>query len=41
MTKQILLIEDDPDLAELISDNLPMNYYEVHNTQTPQEELHL
>ena len=34
MTKQILLIEDDPDLAELISDYLTMNYYEVHHAAT-------
>lgn len=31
MSKQILLIEDDPDLAELISDYLTMNYYDVHH----------
>ena len=41
MTKQILLIEDDPDLAELISDYLSMNYYEVHHTLTAQEGLDL
>ncbi|MBS9779367.1 MAG: response regulator transcription factor [Moraxellaceae bacterium] len=29
MNKQILVIEDDPDLAELISDYLSMNYYDV------------
>ena len=34
MSKQILLIEDDPDLAELICDYLTMNYYEVHHTAT-------
>ena len=26
-TKTVLLIEDDPDLAELISEYLGMNYY--------------
>lgn len=31
MSKQILLIEDDPDLADLISDYLSMNYYTVHH----------
>ena len=37
MSKQILIIEDDPDLAELISDYLTMNYYEVHHAPTGQE----
>ena len=39
MSKQILIIEDDPDLAELISDYLTMNYYEVHHAPTGQEGL--
>ena len=39
MNKQILLIEDDPDLAELISDYLSMNYYEVHHAATGQGGL--
>lgn len=39
MNKQILLIEDDPDLAELISDYLSMNYYEVHHASTGQGGL--
>ena len=39
MNKQILLIEDDPDLAELISDYLSMNYYEVHHAATGQAGL--
>lgn len=39
MNKQILLIEDDPDLAELISDYLSMNYYEVHHAPTAQGGL--
>lgn len=32
--KTILLIEDDPDLAELISEYLSMNYYEVVHMAT-------
>ena len=39
MNKQILRIEDDPDLAELISDYLSMNYYEVHHAATGQGGL--
>ena len=39
MSKQILLIEDDPDLAELISDYLTMNYYDVHHAGLGQEGL--
>ena len=39
MNKQILLIEDDPDLAELISDYLSVNYYEVHHASTGQAGL--
>ena len=39
MSKHILLIEDDPDLAELISDYLTMNYYEVHHAPTGQDGL--
>lgn len=34
MTKHILLIEDDPALAELIGDYLSMNYYKVHHAST-------
>ena len=41
MSKQILLIEDDPDLAELISDYLNMNYYDVHHAGLGQEGLDL
>ena len=41
MSKQILLIEDDPDLAELISDYLTMNYYDVHHAGLGQEGLDL
>ncbi|UNU72760.1 response regulator transcription factor [Moraxella nasovis] len=41
MNKQILLIEDDPDLAELISDYLSVNYYEVHHAATAQGGLDL
>lgn len=41
MSKQILLIEDDPDLAELISDYLTMNYYDVHHAGLGQEGLEL
>ena len=37
--KHILLIEDDPDLADLISEYLGMNYYEVHHTPTATEGL--
>ena len=33
-TKHILLIEDDTDLADLISEYLGMNYYEVHHAPT-------
>lgn len=50
-SKQILLIEDDPDLAELISDYLSMNYYEVHHApsalagiellESKEREIHL
>lgn len=39
MSKQILVIEDDPDLQELISDYLKMNYYEVLTASTAQEGL--
>ena len=35
--KHILLIEDDPDLADLIGEYLGMNYYEVHHTPTATE----
>lgn len=38
-TKYILLIEDDPDLAELISEYLDMNYYQVHHAPTATEGL--
>lgn len=31
MNKQILLIEDDFDLADLITEYLTMNYYEIHH----------
>lgn len=31
MNKQILLIEDDPELAESVKEYLTMNYYEVHH----------
>ena len=31
MSKQILLIEDNPDLAELIRDYLTKNNYDVHH----------
>lgn len=41
MSKQILLIEDDPDLAELISDYLSMNYYDVHHAATAMEGIEL
>lgn len=34
MSKHILLIEDDPALAELVCEYLTMNYYEVHHTLT-------
>lgn len=34
MNKHILLIEDDPDLAELVSEYLSMNYYEVVHAPT-------
>lgn len=34
MTKHILLIEDDPDLAELVCEYLGMNYYQIHHTPT-------
>lgn len=34
MSKQILLIEDDPDLADLIGDYLSMNYYIVHHASS-------
>ena len=37
--KHILLIEDDPDLADLIGEYLGMNYYEVHHTPTATEGL--
>lgn len=39
MSKQILLIEDDPDLSELISDYLSMNYYDVIPAVTGQSGL--
>lgn len=39
MTKHILLIEDDPKLAELIIDYLSMNYYTVHHAPTAGEGL--
>ncbi len=39
MSKQILLIEDDPDLSELISDYLSMNYYDVIPAVTGQAGL--
>lgn len=32
MSKKILLIEDDPDLAESVKEYLTMNYYEVFHT---------
>ena len=38
-TKTVLLIEDDPDLAELISEYLGMNYYEVQHAPTATEGL--
>ena len=38
-SKHLLLIEDDPDLAELISEYLGMNYYNVQHTPTAQEGL--
>ena len=38
-TKHILLIEDDPDLADLISEYLGMNYYEVHHAPTATQGL--
>lgn len=41
MTKQILLIEDDPDLAELVSEYLSMNYYEVHHAPTAHAGIEL
>lgn len=41
MTKHILLIEDDPDLAELVSEYLSMNYYEVHHAGTGQAGIDL
>lgn len=34
MSKQILLIEDDPDLAELIGDYLAMHYYQIHHASS-------
>lgn len=34
MSKHLLLIEDDPALAELICEYLEMNYYEVHHAAT-------
>lgn len=37
--KHLLLIEDDPDLAELISEYLSMNYYVVEHAATAQEGL--
>ena len=41
-TKTVLLIEDDPDLAELISEYLGMNYYEVQHAPTATtRQLHL
>lgn len=41
MSKQILLIEDDPDLSELISDYLSMNYYEVLPALTAEDGLNI
>ncbi|WP_395147731.1 response regulator transcription factor [Moraxella atlantae] len=38
-TKHILLIEDDPDLAELISEYLGMNYYDISHVPTGGEGL--
>lgn len=39
MSKHILLIEDDPDLSELIGDYLSMNYYDVTAKATATEGL--
>lgn len=41
MSKHILLIEDDPDLAELVSEYLSMNYYEVHHASTGTKGIEL
>ncbi len=41
MSKQILIIEDDPDLSELISDYLSMNYYDVLTALTGKAGLDL
>lgn len=39
MTKQILIIEDDPALAELLSDYLSMNYYQIQHAKNAQTGL--
>lgn len=39
MSKHILLIEDDPDLAELVREYLSMNYYSVHTAGTAGEGI--
>ncbi|PIE47296.1 MAG: DNA-binding response regulator [Gammaproteobacteria bacterium] len=41
MSKQILIIEDDPDLSELISDYLKMNYYDVVTAGTAKDGLNI
>lgn len=40
-TKHILIIEDDPSLAELISEYLSMNYYQVCHAPTATEGLNI
>lgn len=39
--KHILIIEDDPSLAELISEYLSMNYYQIYHAPTATEGLNI
>lgn len=40
-SKYILIIEDDPSLAELISEYLSMNYYQVYHAPTATDGLNI